>query len=431
MQTALNNLRIVIIAPGSRGDVQPYIALGKGLKQTGNSVCIVTHQNFQALAASHGLEFWPIEGDLQEIVQSQAMRTRIERGNFLSLMAQMAREARRGALRMAEAGLAASKGADMLLAGMGGVYIGLAVAEKLGLPLLQAYLVPFTPTRAFPSVLASSLPLMAHGPLNRVSHHLLRQIMWQGFQGADRFARKKVYGLPAAPFLGPYHSAWTQGLPTLYGFSPSVVPPPPDWDANIHVTGYWFLESADEWTPPPALLDFLEAGSPPIYLGFGSMSNRNPRETTSLIIEALKRTGRRAVLLSGWGGLQEMDLPGSLFMIDSIPHAWLFQRVAAVVHHGGAGTTAAGLRAGVPAVVVPFFGDQPFWGRRVAALGVGPRPVPRKKLTAGRLADAIQQAVTDREMRQRAAELGAVIRAEDGIARAVAIIQQLEGRGAT
>jgi sterol 3beta-glucosyltransferase len=416
-------MRIAIIAPGSRGDVQPYVALGKGLKNAGHGVRFVTHQNFEALVNSHGLEFWPIAGSVQDIVQNRDMRERLERGNFCSILSQMAREAQQGAVRLAEGGLAACRGMDLVLAGMGGVYIGLSLAEKLDLLLLQAYLVPFTPTRAFPSVLVANFPSFLGGCLFRLSHHLTRQIMWQGFRSADKLARQSVLDLPAPGFWGPYSSDRTHGLPILYGISPSVIRQPADWGDDIHVTGYWFLDSADDWTPPPVLMDFLDAGSPPVCIGFGSMSTRKPEETAELIIKALGRIRQRAILLSGWGGLRRSDLPETVFMIDSIPHSWLFPRVAAIVHHGGAGTTAAGLRAGVPAVIVPFFGDQPFWGQRIAELGVGPRPVLRKKLTVERLAEAIQMAVTDDGMRQRAADLGSRIRAEDGVGRAVEIIQ--------
>ena len=173
-------------------------------------------------------------------------------------------------------------------------------------------------------------------------------------------------------------------------------------------------------------MNFLEASSPPIYIGFGSMTTRKPEETTALVINALKQTNQRAILASGWGGLQKADLPESIFMIDSIPHSWLFPRVAAVVHHGGAGTTAAGFSAGVPSIVIPFFADQPYWGQRVADLGVGPAPIPRQKLTVDRLAQAIQIAVTDKAMRQRAVDIGSKIQREDGIARAVEIIQKLD-----
>jgi sterol 3beta-glucosyltransferase len=429
-------MRIAIIAPGSRGDVEPYLALGKGLQKAGHVVRLVTHQNFEGFVQAHGIEFWPVAGSVQDIASSQAMRERVGQGNLLAVMAQMAQEAQRGAVHLAEGGLAACRGMDLVLAGIAGLFVGVALAEKLEIPLLQAYYIPFTPTRVYPSFLFPRLPSWLGGALNRPSYHLARQMMWQGFRSADRIARQQVLGLHAAPFWGPFHAACTQHTPVLYGFSPLVIPPAPDWSDNIHVTGYWFLDSVDNpaiaddpvtggWTAPPALVEFLRAGSPPVYVGFGSMSSQDPRQTADLILRALARTGQRAILLSGWDGLSATDVPRSVFVVDSAPFAWLFPRVAAVVHHGGAGTTAAGLRAGVPSLVLPFFGDQPFWGQRVAELGVGPAPISRQKLTVERLAQAIDQAVTDQAMRQRAANLGTKIRAEDGVAGAVAIVQKM------
>jgi UDP:flavonoid glycosyltransferase YjiC (YdhE family) len=419
-------VRIIIIAPGSRGDVQPYIALGKGLKNAGHFIRFVSHKNFESLVTLYGLEFWSVDSDVKGIVENDEMRERIEKGNFLTLMAQMAKEAQREAISFAEGGLTAAQSMDVVLAGMGGLYIGLAIAEKLNLPLIQAYVVPFTPTQEFSSVLAPKLPT----PLNRFSHQLTRQLMWQGFRSADTLARKKVLNIPSAPLLGPYDSKSTHNMPILYGFSPSVIPAPIDWNGNTHITGYWFVDETDDWQPASALLDFLQSGSPPVYIGFGSMSNRNPEQTADLVIQALAQINQRAILLSGWGGLQKTNIPNSIFMIDSIPHSWLFPRVSAVVHHGGASTTAAGLNAGVPSVIIPFFGDQPFWGQRIADLGVGSKPIPRKKLTAERLANAIQEVVTNEDMRQCAAKLGKQIQTENGIGSAVEIINQLEKRKA-
>jgi UDP:flavonoid glycosyltransferase YjiC (YdhE family) len=420
-------MRIAIIAPGSRGDVQPYVALGRGMLEAGHAVRLVTHGNFERLVRSHGLSLWPIPGDVRDIAQSREMRALLEGGNFLAIMSQMAREAQRGAVALAEAGLAACRGVDVVLAGIGGLFVALSVAEKLGLPLVQAYYIPFTPTQAYPSFLLPRLAAWLGDALNRPSHHLARQIMWQGFRSADRRARQEVLGLPAAPFWGPYGAERLRRGPVLYGFSPAVIPRAPDWDDSIHVTGYWFLDTAPHWSPPADLVAFLEAGPPPVYVGFGSMGHRRPEETANLVLQALARAEQRAVLLSGWGGLRSGNLPDSVFMVDAIPFLWLFPRVAAVVHHGGAGTTAAGLRAGVPSVVVPFFGDQFYWGQRVAALGVGPEPVPRRGLTVGRLAQAMQRAVTDATMHQRAADLGSRIAAEDGVARAVAVVGQMGG----
>ncbi len=416
-------MHIAIIAPGSRGDVEPYIALGVGLARAGHGVRLVSHADFAPLAAAHGLAFYPIEGRVQEI--AQGMGALLERGNFLAILSQMGKDARSAALNAARAGLAACRGVDLVLAGIGGLFVGLALAEKLHLPLLQAYYIPFTPTAAYPSFLAPRPLARLGGRLNRASYTLAQQMLWQAFRPADGLARRQALDLPAAPLRGPFDAAAVRGMPVIYGYSPTVIPPPPDWGPDVHVTGYWVLDPNEDWTPPPALAEFLQAGAPPVYVGFGSMSSSNPAETADLVLRALAQTGQRAVVLAGWGGLQVTDLPASVYMLDAAPFAWLFPRMAAVVHHGGAGTIAAGLRAGVPSVVVPFFGDQPFWGRRVADLGAGPAPIPRKKLTVDRLAAALRQAVSDPAMRQRAVELGRAIRAEDGVARAVAVVGQL------
>ncbi|MBD3885225.1 glycosyltransferase family 1 protein [Phormidium tenue FACHB-886] len=416
-------MRIAIIALGSQGDVQPYIALGKGLKAAGHEVRLLTHENFEGLVTSHGLVFYPMQGNVQELIETPEMRELAEKGNFITMTLRTAKETERVAIRWAQAGLEACRGMDLLIAGVGGLYLALAIAEKLEIPLLQAFVFPFTPTKAFPGILFPQSINQLGGAVNWLSHQALRQIIWQGSRSGDTAARKQVLHLPVSPFFGPHPSSYLHRLPTIYGFSSSVIAKPSDWQ-NTFITGYWFLDAAPDWTPPSDLVNFLQAGSPPVYIGFGSMGNRNPEQTADLVLEALEKTGQRAVMLAGWSGMRKENLPDNAFLVGAVPHAWLFSQVAAVVHHGGAGTTAAGLRAGVPTVIIPFFGDQGFWGQRVADLGVGTAPIPRQKLTAERLAQAIQMAVSDRSMRQRAASLGEKIRAEDGVTNAVAIIQR-------
>jgi sterol 3beta-glucosyltransferase len=421
-------MQIAVIALGSRGDIQPYIALGQGLKAAGHFVRLITHENYEQLVRSYELEFWAVKGDVQAFMDTPEVRELLEKGNFFAITSHTAKASQEAAIDWAHGGLAACQGMELLLAGVGGLFLSLALAEKLKLPLIQAYIFPFTPTKAFPAILFPQFISKFGSQANLWSHHLFRQIMWQGSRTGDRLARRQVLNLPSAPFWGAYRSKYFQRFPILYGFSASVIPKPADWQ-NTHVTGYWFLDEAPDWTPPRALLDFLQQSSPPVYIGFGSMGSRNPEQTTQLVVEAIAIAGQRAILQSGWGGLSKANLPDTIFMVDSIPHSWLFPRVAAVVHHGGAGTTAAGLRAGVPTIAIPFFGDQPFWGKRVAKLGVGLAPIFRKQLTAERLAAAIHRAMTDQSIRQRAAHLGAKIRAEDGIANAVAVINELERRG--
>jgi len=246
--------------------------------------------------------------------------------------------------------------------------------------------------------------------------------MWQMMRPIINEARRDVLNLQPYRVIGPWPEMLRTRMPVVYGYSEQVLPKPRDWPDFIHVTGYWFLHEHG-WTPPRDLLDFLADGSPPVYIGFGSMVDRDPERITEIALNALRYSGQRAIFLRGWGDLQQADLPPNVFMIDNAPHEWLFPRMAAVVHHGGAGTTAAAIRAGVPSIVVPFFGDQPFWGDRVALLGVGTAPLARKTLTGAQLAGAIDRAISDNNIRANAAALGERIRVEDGVARAVEIIE--------
>jgi UDP:flavonoid glycosyltransferase YjiC (YdhE family) len=420
-------MKITMIAPGSRGDVQPYVALGTGLKAVGHTVRVLTTQDFQTLVTSYGLEFVDMGGSVEPLAQQQFAGLS-EQGSVLKILARTGRGARQLAHRAAVSGLAAGQDSDLLVGGLGGLVVGLALAEKLDIPFVQAYLLPFSPTREFPSILmplpGTRLPRWA----NRLSHRATQQLMWQMFRGADAKARADILQLPPAPFWGPFASRYRQAEPILYGYSPHVVPRPEDWGDFTHVTGYWFLDPPAGWEAPAELVHFLQSGPPPIYVGFGSMFSSNPEATADLVVQALARSGQRGVIYGGWGSLQQAQASETVFMAGSLPHSWLFPHMAAVVHHGGVGTTAAALRAGVPSIVAPFFGDQPFWGQRVAALGVGPRPILRRHLTVDNLAEAIRCTVSDTEMRTRAAELGERIQAEDGIARAVAVIEQNSGR---
>ena len=421
-------MKVTVIAAGSRGDVQPYVALGKGLKEAGHTVSVLASQDFQSLITAYGLEFFDLGGSIETVAQS--MEGLLEQGNFIKILSSMGPAAQRLVCQAAVNGLVACQGSDLIIGGLGGIFVGLALSEKLGIPFVPAYLYPFTPTREFPSVLSplpqNRLPSWA----NSLSHRLAQQMMWQTFRAADNKARSQVLQLAPASFWGPFASLQQQKQTILYGYSQQVIPIPKDWDDFIHVTGYWFLEPSAGWEPPIELVNFLQSGPPPVYIGFGSMVNSKPEETADLVLQTLARTGQRGVLSSGWGGLKKDELPETVFMIGSMPHNWLFPKMAAVVHHGGVGTTAAGLWAGIPAIVTPYFGDQPFWGQRVYALGVGPKPIPRQRLTVDRLAESIRYAVSDTTMREKAARLGERIRAENGIASAVEIIQQIEKRGA-
>jgi sterol 3beta-glucosyltransferase len=414
-------MKISVVASGTRGDVQPYLALSKGLQDAGYNARLLASENFEALVTEAGIPFGSMGMGAEERIQSEEWRKTIEGGNFLKVLGKMQAEMKNAAAELAPKLPPLLEGSDLIIAGMAGLGGAFSVAEHYKIPLIQAYVVPFSPTQAFGTPLVPALPLGQI--LNRLSFHVTHQMFWQSTKVSDAETRK-LLGMDKPPFWGPFRALARSQTPTLYGYSAHVLPRPRDWGSQIHVAGYWFLDEGEGWQPPADLVAFLDAGDPPVYIGFGSMGSRNPEEAGRIALDALGRSGQRGVLASGWGGLKAAEVPETVHLISSLPHSWLFPRMAAVVHHGGAGTTAAGLRAGVPSIVTPFGMDQPFWGHRVAELGVGPQPIPRKRLSGEGLAAAITEAVTNASMRRRAADLGEAIRSEDGVGNAVAVIER-------
>lgn len=418
-------MKLTIFAAGSRGDIQPCIALGKGLQQAGYQVRLAAPEDFAGFVGEHGLDFHPLGGDVQQIMASDTGRDFMESGGGNPLKSIRAMRTMIGPIvrQMTADAFAACRDAQALICL--GVFFpfGQSIAEALNIPIISLEPTPLLPTRAFP---APSWPIQRslgrwHNTLSGLA---MLEVIWLWYRPFVNEFRQRL-GLP--PRRAAYFYRQFRFIPLLSAYSPSLIPHPADWPDSVHITGYFFLDSQTDWQPTPDLQAFLEAGDPPVYIGFGSMAGRNSEQLAELILEALARSSQRGVLLTGWGGLRAEQVPGTVFVLDSAPHSWLFPRMAAVVHHGGAGTTAEGLRAGVPTVVIPFVFDQPFWGARLSALGLGPEPIPRKKLTANRLTDAINAAVTDDKMRQQARLCSEAIRAEDGVGRAVEIIKRYVG----
>jgi sterol 3beta-glucosyltransferase len=424
-------MNILILTFGSRGDVQPYVALGKGLKARSHTVTICTCGRFSAFVAEHGLKYAHADDGFLELMDSVEGRAAMEDANSifgtLKTMRRLWSRAKPIMRQMLRDSWDAALGAepDIIIyhpKGIGAV----AIAEKLGIQVILAIPFPMlVPTAETPSI---GLPNWRLGAwYNRATYKLVHKVsLWMVGKPTKewRIAHKLSPQICGADIL---HTPAGDPIPVLHGYSPEVSPRPRDWPNTAYITGYWFLDRLDDWKPSKALRDFLDAGDAPVYVGFGSMSGRDPRRLTGIVIEALLKANVRGILSTGWGGLQADALPDSIFKIDNAPHDWLFPQVSAVVHHGGAGTTAAGLRSGRPTIICPFFGDQGYWGNRVRALGVGPAPLPQKKLTAEKLARALRTVVSDEAMRERAGSLGERIRGEDGLSNAVAIIEGTYG----
>lgn len=413
-------MKIIILTFGSRGDVQPFLALAVGLKKAGHEVTLAGPRRFAELVMHHGVSFAPLSGDPEEL--SRLMNDAGEnafkvvrgmRDYIFSIAADVVRDAR-----------TAMAGTEMLIHGFAFTTGAHSFAREMGIPDVSVQGFPmFAPTRDFPNV---ALSWIKPGSLSYFSHWLATQIFWYGGNSGYAQLKRRFPKEFTMKLYWPFTPTEDRPLtPLFFAYSPTVLPRPSDWTApNIHVTGYFFLDSPEAYQPPQALQEFLGAGDPPVCISFGSMVNQEAERNHLAVREAFVQTGLRGIFLSGWGGIRADDMEGNLLYMESAPHDWLFPRCKAVIHHGGAGTTAAGLRAGIPNIVVPHTADQPFWGKRVAAIGAGPAPIPVKQLTSTRLVAALNLA-NDPVLRARAQETGRLIRMEDGVGQAVRIIESI------
>lgn len=409
--------KILISTFGTRGDIQPFIALGKGLKAAGYEVGVCTSEGYRSFVEEHQLQYVFMDNELLRLSQAVLGDT-YGIGGTLNIVRKMNAAMRRSMDDEWNAALNFQPDLIIYHPKCLGSY---HVAEKLHIPAIMSIPLPlYTPTSEFPASFMSGIRLGKW--FNRFSYRLIG-LSSSMFAGTINDFRAKTLGMsPIKRFADVLLRSNGKPVPILYPYSPFLLPVPKDFPDHVHVTGYWFLDQTTTWQPEPELTNFLESGTQPVYIGFGSIGARNAEKRTQIILEALEKSGQRGLFVSGWGGLKASNLPQTVYMAESIPHDWLFPKVAAVVHHGGAGTTAAGLRAGKPTIICPFMADQPFWGKLVHQRGIGPEPISQYRLTSDKLATAITTVVVDQTMKHRAAELGEQIRAEDGVGRAVEVI---------
>ena len=409
-------MNITILTYGSRGDVQPFVALALGLQKNGHIVKLAAPHKFDEFVKSHGINFVPLAGDPEEISRlinnagTNPVRIVASMWNYIFSIAP----------QVSRAAFPACEGADLIIHSFLFTVGAHSWAREHNIPDVSVQTFPmFAPTREYPNVAAPNIP---SGALSYFSHWLATQIFWHGGNGGYRPAQranpdisfpKKLYW----PFEDRPHHLRT---PLLFAYSPSILPCPSDWNEHIHVTGYFFLDEKS-YQPPVELSDFLAAGNPPICISFGSMVNRKAKRIDQIVRDALKQTNKRGVILSGWAGVTKKS-SSELLYLESAPHDWLLPHCKMIIHHGGAGTTSAGLRAGIPSIVVPFTADQPFWGNRVHAVGVSPKPILVKNLSVEKLTHAIATAELSVAVKQ-AQLIGQRIRGEYGVKSAVELIE--------
>ncbi|KAI1458868.1 hypothetical protein F4805DRAFT_105724 [Annulohypoxylon moriforme] len=440
-------LNIAIHIVGSRGDVQPFIPIAQLLSKPpfGHRVRICTHPVFKSFIESKGLEFFSIGGDPEALMAYMVKnpgllpsRESFKAGDISKRRKEMG-EIMHGAWRSCiEAGdgmgdkVTASdveSASDLFIAdaiianppSMAHIHC----AEKLGIPFHMVFTMPWSPTHTFHHPLAAMQYGQAEiGMANYLSFMMMELLTWQGLGDVINKFRTRTLRLdPISPLWG-HHLLSRLRVPFTYLWSESLIPKPHDWGPHIRITGFSFLHQAASYSPPPDLVEFLSnCERPPVYIGFGSIVVDDPQALTDLIFKALKLANMRGIVSKGWGGIGSGEVPDHVYLIGDCPHDWLFQHVSCVVHHGGAGTTAAGLAAGCPTVVIPFFGDQPFWGQMIARAGAGPVPIPYKKITAETLAESITFALRP-EVQAAAREVAASIAEEDGASGTARDIQE-------
>ncbi|MBN2556375.1 MAG: glycosyltransferase family 1 protein [Anaerolineales bacterium] len=418
-------MKVVLLTYGSRGDVEPFLALAEGLMRAGHAARVVAPGVFEDLAKKRRIPFFPLPGNPDRLVRDLVQEAG---GNPILMVKVVSRFVLPLAADVMRTAMRACADSDVIVHSFLMTNAGHEIAIKQRIPDFSAQFFPvFLPTEEFPGVVAPDLPLGA--AYRRITHRLIRQVFMRGSSLLYGRLRKGHPELP--PLTGwplderrPRFPGDRDPTPVLYAYSPHVLPAPQDWPVWAHVTGYWAPQIPEGARGPEELEAFLQAGPPPVYIGFGSVISRDPARLTRIAIEALRISGQRGVISTSDAGLPGGSLPDHVCIAGDVPHGWLFPRMAAAVHHGGAGTTGASLRAGLPTLVVPFTSDQPFWGRQVSKLGVGPTPMHPRRLTAARLAEGIQQMLSDTDMRGRARLLGEQIRAEDGVGCAVARIEQ-------
>ncbi|MFB9903425.1 glycosyltransferase [Allokutzneria oryzae] len=413
-------MRVLIFTAGSRGDTQPYLGLAEALGKAGHDAVLAVSTRSLGYAEHSGVRLARLRQGPVPVSDSRDLRTVMEGSTYATM--KLFRTARRTARPMFEdAWRIASEGADLVVHNPFAI-VGSHIAEALGVPSVPAPLVPvWLPTKEFP---CPYVPGRLPRALNWLSYGVTIVPVLSLARATD--AWREELGLPRRRARhNPLRLPDGSPAPVLNAFSGHVVPVPTDWPDRTHTTGYWFSSVTPGWQPARELTTFLDAGPPPVYIGFGSMVGRDPRRLTSAVLDAIRLAGVRAVVATGWGGLRPHELPPEVLMVDEVPHDWLFPQMAAIVHHGGAGTVAAATAAGRPQVVCPFFADQPYWGRRLHALGVAAEPLGQRRLTARSLASAIRSVLGDPSTATRAARLGEAVSAEDGAQAAVAVLERL------
>jgi sterol 3beta-glucosyltransferase len=406
-------MKLIVATYGTEGDARPFAALCRGLMDAGHEARLCADAATLGSAHSLGVPAVALAGDIRGTLDPHHAIANVvaKGGGFNATARALAKIANENAASWMRALVEQGEGCDAILVAGLAAFVGLSAAEYLGVRGIGSGMIPLTPTAAFPSAFLP--PRWVPGPLRKASHDFVNAMLWKAFRDRTNAAR-------ASFGLAPRKTVW-KDHPMVYGVSPGLLPRPADWPRNAHLCGQW-LAPSPAWTPPPALTTFLAAGEAPVYIGFGSMTGFDNARLLEALIEAL--AGRRALFYPGWSGIEANALPDNFLVIGETPHDWLFPQTAAVIHHGGSGTSHSAARSGVPSIVTPFAGDQPFWAERLRVAGVAAPAIDGRRPKASAFAAALDF-VAGSAVRRRAQITGEQMREENGVANAVAILERI------
>ncbi len=414
-------MNINILTVGTRGDVQPFVALGRELRRRGHEVTICTGENFKALVEGYGVSYSPVRVDYLRLTQSEEGQKMMS-GNPLVVLKNMKTLVYPLMQQMLEDSWEASQDAEVLIYHPK-AFGGYDIAEKLQIPVFAAHPIPvIAPTGLFTN---PALPVSASiSWINQLSFKMNRLFMAAFFRMINRW-RLDTLGLTTKrTLLSDDLRIKGKRIPVLYGCSPRVIPYDPSWEDQVSMSGFWFLEEEEGWKPSADLLQFLEEGPPPLAISFSSMPLKDPNRVQEMLVEALEKTNQRGILITGWSGMRSSPLSSHILTVDALPHTWLFPKTCGVIHHGGAGTTAAVLKAGKPMIICPFSADQPFWAKRMKELGVATSPLREKKMSVETFVIRIQELTSSPVLRTNAARLAHDLNRESGLETTARFIEE-------
>ena len=403
-------MRIALLCLGTQGDIRPFLAIATGLREEGHEVLVFTNAPNEKICVENGFAFISLAGNLAALVNPEQFEIDQGKIKLFNKLRRVIKEALSEQFDVLHDQLQRVDGVLYHPA----VFAAEHVIEALGLPSLRIHFQPDIRSKYYPCcIFPPKMPFQRWS--NWASHFIADQLFWWPLRGVINRWRTQRLGLSKLGILSPLSKEPFRSIPKVIAVSRTLVPPAPDWPDNVHVSGYLQLDKAADWIPSVSLQAFLQAGSPPVYIGFGSLTEQCDAKMSQAIIGALSQSSERFILCGPFLHFKTVSLPSNVIWIEAAPHDWLFPKMVAIVHHGGAGTTHAALSMGKPALVIPFVLDQFHWGEAIYRKGLGPKPLLARKLTQKAFLLSLEDLLSTRMYQTQAIDYARKMKEEKGV----------------